>query len=422
MIDGVIAVIDAAQQGMADIAGGEAPFGLIVQRHRLGGGLVVEFDPEQLVAGRRRGAATLVIGTRYPPAIGIGAAFADMAAAVAEILPQGHVVADVMGEFIADHHLLAAIHVLVRLAVIEIARDLAERGIDHRSHIGQEAAGMGLVLVLVQAQHGQPGAVGCPRDAGRDQPAQILGLIGFPVATRDLAGDAIAGGAILAQRVAQVEAKIGIAPVVDAGFHMAQPLTRRALADQIDHAADIGAAIQGRTRALQHLDPLQREGVDQIAAEAILIQAQPVHEDAGLAGIEAADHHPVGVAVGAELAGADAGGIAQHLIDLVARQVIQLPAADHRHRLRNPGDRRIGLRSGQAAAGHEAIDRAGGAGRLILDRQGRQHLGADSSAAIATPQASPFLPYACPCLPYARQCIRAATVLILAMPAAPSDC
>lgn len=83
-----------------------------------------------------------------------------------------------------------------------------------------------------------------------------------------------------------------------------------------------------------------------------------VEEQSDVLGLEAADQPPVVTGICAERSGAHAGGVAQHLVELVRLLVADLLRADDGHRLRRLHDRRVGLGAGRAATRDVAVHRA----------------------------------------------------------------
>ncbi len=138
------------------------------------------------------------------------------------------------------------------------------------------------------------------------------------------------------------------------------------------------SAVEHGGGAFQHFHALKHEGVDLEAAEAIAVERQAIHEDAGLGGVEAANIKPVGIAVIAEGLRGDARRVAQHLVDLVGDAAILhfLPANDG-DRLRHLGDRRVSFRTGCRLGGDIALDRGGAVLFAVLlpalDDQWLQH-------------------------------------------------
>ncbi len=96
------------------------------------------------------------------------------------------------------------------------------------------------------------GVIGLEAHLRHEEAAEIIGIVGLGLATGDLAGDPCCH--CLAERRVDVETGKGIAEAVDADLHRARRLVLRALADQVHDAAGIGAAIEHRSRAFQHLD------------------------------------------------------------------------------------------------------------------------------------------------------------------------
>jgi hypothetical protein len=86
-----------------------------------------------------------------------------------------------------------------------------------------------------------------------------------------------------------------------------------AVVDDVDHAADGGAAVEQRRRTAQYLDALDQEGFDTdavIGADAGGVKrAYAVVEHANAFAAEAADDRATGA--GAEVSAADAGGIGE---------------------------------------------------------------------------------------------------------------
>src|SRR5690606_26604 len=110
--------------------------------------------------------------------------------------------------------------------------------------------------------------------------------IAVGVAAGDTAIDAVADDAIPGG-IADIEAEIDIARIVDARLDVALAAIG-ALADIIDQAAGIAAAIEHGGRPLQHFDPLKPERIHIEPANPVAEQLQAIHVGAGRGRLEAA--------------------------------------------------------------------------------------------------------------------------------------
>ena len=115
-------------------------------------------------------------------------------------------------------------------------------------------------------------------------------------------------------------------------------LAQRLLGDHVEGAARIAAAIEGRGRATQDLDPLQGGGIRRAGIAAVHGEAV-----AEILGAGEAAHRVAGQALAAEVvASADAAGLVQRLLQAGGGKVVDGLAGDHAHRLRRLVQRGIG--------------------------------------------------------------------------------
>ena len=271
-----------------------------------------------------------------------------------------HVV-DVVVELVAGHRLPPVVAVEIGVREVGAPADAAEvdrpvrRGRAlHRAVIGQEvAAAVLLVDVLIVGVDGEIRA-GVRRIGRRalEHAADAVFALGVAVAALELAGEAVLPDR--RQRVAlrddavrhdlvDVERRERGGVVVDADLDLAEIVVQRPLADIVDDAADIAAAIKRRGGAAEHLNALEQPRVGEEVAEGVVVELHAVAIDAGLRGVEAANVEPVGVRIVAEGLREHARGVAQRLVGLHRAEVVHLLAADHADRLRDELDRRVGL-------------------------------------------------------------------------------
>ena len=131
-------------------------------------------------------------------------------------------------ELVADRALFALVGIDVRFGEIGVGIDpaivdAADDAVLDRAVVGQEAAA--IVVLVDVAVVGEDGElrrlVRLPGDARRNEAAPAVLLIAVGVAAGDAAVDAIRNR-IFVGRIADIEAEIGVAGIVDAGFDVAQ--------------------------------------------------------------------------------------------------------------------------------------------------------------------------------------------------------
>ena len=163
-------------------------------------------------------------------------------------------------------------------------------------------------------------------------------------------------------RPAQVEARIGVGVIVDAGLDVAvlQPVHIRALADAVDDAAGVRTAVENRGWPLQHLDALEIEPLDPIGAEPGRKELQPIEEIAGILRLKPADEEEIVAGVVAERVRPHAGRVIERIVDRSGVQLGDLLRTDHRNGFGRLDERRRRFRRRGALARNEAVDRADG--------------------------------------------------------------
>lgn len=177
-----------------------------------------------------------------------------------------------------------------------------------------------------------------------DEAAQILGVIRIVVAARDLAGNAVFPYALIIHLVAEIETEESVAEIIDADFRFANAFLLGALADHLNDATGIGAAVEHRRRPLQDFNPLQTIGIHLETAETVTEQVQPIQKHPSLGGLKTANVKPVRIRIRAKGLRRHARGIPQHLVDLRHRAaIVHFLAADDRYGLRNISGFRLGF-------------------------------------------------------------------------------
>ena len=358
-----VEIIEAGKQRMFDRARGQLRFQL-----RVGGDAVAFAHALHRAAADRlaRNAARDRVragGERVPRQHDDAIDGVEMR--VAAVVAQGDRIVELMREEGADQILVAVERVPARFAQIGVIGDIAAIALVERAERGQELEGRSALIALILAQDRPAGAVGrLPGDAGRNIAPADLHIFHLRVAiARQAHQPGREGGA---DRAADVGRRL-IIPVVEVG--RADPLQHeiglefvgRTLGDDVDDAARRGLAIERARGTLQHLNLLQRIGIEArprpLTARG---QAQAVDEiivGRKAAGAEAAHRHFIDAAVDAEGFGLDASGIGQRIGDAGRGAQLDFLAADDRDRLRRFDDRRRALRGGNgggpAGGGHD---------------------------------------------------------------------
>ncbi|MNM65220.1 hypothetical protein D3C81_766510 [compost metagenome] len=293
--------------------------------------------------------------------------------AVAQVLADGPDIVEVVLEHVAQRGLLVGHVVVEGVADVGIAIQPALGGGEHSAGGGQgvgEVAG----LLLVFGEKGQLGVVaGTEADRRGEVLAAVGDVVGLGIAFAEQAGQAVAPDAFLVQLVAEVEGALLVVEVAGLQLHFVQRRGGRTLAHQVDLAARVGNAIQGRAGAAQHFDALQAVGLRGVPAEEVGQEgAGAVAQHAPGAHLEATDGQLVGDELRAGQLGVDAGGVAQRLGDGLRLLGLDLVAGHHGDGGWRFDQRGVGLGADAGALGDEAVQRGRGAVGLADDAGARQ--------------------------------------------------
>ncbi len=304
--DRVIFQVEAEQRGVAENAGVEAILDLAVHLRLIGDSAGAERITREVTRG--------LVGVAVAGDAGV--VHVDMREAC--ILAECDTVGQLALELVAEHFLLALELVEIRLTTEEAGGNAAERSVGHRADIGQELRCTGLVIRR-RTENGQRGVdVRLPGHRWRDEIVVVRREVGLRSAILHLADDAGVELAIARRQLDRridIEAEIGVAEIIDAGFDVADRLRLRHLADDVDETAGARTTIQDRRGTAQNLDALHVEWLQLPACIGRVEQLHAVEKHAVVVRLEAADQEPVVAEVGAECAGRHAGHIAQHVVE-----------------------------------------------------------------------------------------------------------
>ena len=282
-----------------------------------------------------------------------------------------------MLELIADLVLLLVHPVIGRHADEGIPRDAAKWAVDDGPHPRQILEHRQVGIVLVRGQEGDVGLLAEPDGEGRgDIDLLVTGMVDQAIGAAQQGGDAEQQLAVLVHRSAEVDRALDAVVAADLDLGVAECDRGGPLAGQVDQAARIGLAIEGRGRAAQQLGALQGEGFD---APIAVMQLQPVlvlqRQEAAHVRIDPRQRPAaVGVAVKARR-------VLENLGDVVDAAVAHLAGGDHRDRAGQADDRRVALGGGHGLVGHEH-PADGNLGRRDSGgvRRGVRQAGRDASA------------------------------------------
>ncbi len=270
---------------------------------------------------------------------------------IAQVLPHGKGVIKLMGEAIT-HHLLAARDLIIRLAFVEISRQLVRLPVGvvirhHGAFARQPAVVTRIRVILEVAQEGEVGfIVRAPAKGRRHRIAGRLRHLLLGILAAAQAGQAIGPDAGIINGVAEV--KPGLPQVVGAHLelHFFQRLSGRAFADHADDTARVAVAVQHRGWPAHHFHALEEIRVHGDFRVVISLQLHAVQILVGIdgrRGSETADgDHIIGGR--ATAGGEDARRIGERLFYRGRLAHLHLLARDHRDRLRRFFDRGIGFR------------------------------------------------------------------------------
>src|SRR6202012_2618337 len=140
-----------------------------------------------------------------------------------------------------------------------------------------------------------------------------------------------------------VERRVTVTEVVDAGFDRVLLGERRRLADDVDHATGPAAAIEDGGGTAQDVDALDAGDRKLPGRETeIGVELQAIDEQPDVLGIESPDLEPVVARISAGGFGTDPGQIAQRGGNADRVLVADLVVSDHGYRLRGLHQRRVG--------------------------------------------------------------------------------
>ncbi|MCY1221407.1 hypothetical protein D9M72_334640 [compost metagenome] len=360
-------VVDTGQQRVLDRAGAEVGLRLGIDRERVQRGLVqVDRAAHQRIAARHPAVAGAVEAGR------VDAAVVHRAVRIAQVLPHRHGFVEPVLELIAHRRLLGVVAVEAGLADKQVIGDLAGRVGLQRAPPGEEADRGPAFIALEVGQQRERGVLArAPRQRRRDQVAVVLDVVHLRVAVARQRHQTVQPLAVRIEGAGQVGLHLLAVVVAELHPDLARRFRLRALADQVQDAADRALPEQHRRRPAQHVNAFQRIHIGpHVVVEADLVQ-QPV---AILREIRAAELAPVATRIVAVRAGIDPGAVADGLLHAVRALRLHPVAGDDGDRLGRLHHRRVGLGGGGAAFCHEAMDRAGGSFVVAAgaDRDGRQ--------------------------------------------------
>ena len=321
---------------MADRAGGEI-------RLQLG----IDGEGVQVLVGAHVGAIHVA---RRDIAVAVYRTIERMHIGIAQVLPHGKGVIELMGEAVA-HHLLAAGDFIIGLAFVEIGRQLVRLTVGvvirhHGAFARQPAVVARIRVILEVAQEGEVGfIVRTPAKGGRHRVASRFRHLLLGILTAAKAGQAIRPNAGIINGVAKV--KPGLPQIVGAHLklHFFQRLGSRALADHADDTARVAVAVQHRGWPAHHFHALEEVRIHGDFRVVIPLQLHAVQILVGVDGRRGGEAANGDHVIGGRTAASreDAWRIGERLFYRRRLAHLHLLARHHRHRLRRFFNRGIGF-------------------------------------------------------------------------------
>ncbi|KAF1057382.1 MAG: hypothetical protein GAK39_06218 [Variovorax sp.] len=357
LVEHAALVVQAQQHGVLPVARAKLGLHLVVEREGLA--TLGAAGEQRAVDGVEVRRIEDVVGIVGDEAVGVDLAVVGLDAAVARVLPHGPGVVEAVLEQVAEVPLVLVVAVEAGLADEGRARNAAVGRAQQRAGHGQEAVGIAGADARVMGQHRQRGvARGPPGQRGREELAPVAHAVDLGLAVLRHRREAVEPLALRIERPREVGRHALERTVAGLHLHFAQRLLGRPLADDIDHAARAGLAVEHRRGTAQHLDALGAVALhapDRVAR--VVAHLHAVEVEARRVGVEAAQREPVVAAVVA-VEGLHAGRVGQRVGQARGTHGRDAIGRDDRDRLRRLDQRRVGLGAGGAAPGHIAFDMA----------------------------------------------------------------
>ena len=221
--------------------------------------------------------------------------------------------------------------------------------------IGATAIQRSVAADDVRLEGDEGGVGGLPAQHRSHFVALVLDIIAEAVAAFGDQVEAIGQAAVFIHRAGGVQGATPQSLVGELAAEGGLALAQGLLGDHVEGAARIAAAIEGRRRAAQDLDPLQGGGIRRAGIAAV--HGEAVTE---IFGAGEAAYRVAGQALTAEVvATADATGLVQRLLQAASGKVFEGLAGDHAHRLRRLVQRSVGAGSTAGSLCLVALDRTG---------------------------------------------------------------
>ena len=237
--------------------------------------------------------------------------------------------------------------------------------------VGAAAVQRGVAADDVRLEGDKGGVGGLPAQHRGHFVALVLDIVAEAVAAFGDQVEAIGQAAVFIHRAGGVQGAAPQALVGELAAEGGLALAQRLLGDHVEGAARIAAAIEGRRRAAQDLDPLQGGGIRRAGIAAIHGEAV-----AEIFGAGEAAHRVAGQALTAEVvATADAAGLVQRLLQAGGGEVVEGLAGDHAHRLGRLVQRGVGAGRTAGTLCLVALYRTGGRFGRADDGEIGQRLG-----------------------------------------------
>ncbi|MNE11293.1 hypothetical protein D3C80_1040450 [compost metagenome] len=218
-------VIQAAEQGVIDIARRKQGFELVINAKLIGGALFVLGATGQHRTVRRAVRVHQI-------------AIFLLDGRVTRVLAEGEVIGKLVLQLVADHGLLAPRLVVIRIADVKVARNIAAIRAGHRAVRWQEVAITGVGIFLIAGQQGKTRLiVRIPGDRRGNRHARFFIIFHLIVLG---AGDtvyAIQHAAVIAQRPAKIKRAFRQIVIPGAELHVVNRLAGGAFAGHADQTA-----------------------------------------------------------------------------------------------------------------------------------------------------------------------------------------